>query len=176
MFIFGHIGLTIGIILLGLFLFKKTELISKIDFRIIAIFAILPDLLDKILGYLIFPEELHSGRLFSHTLVFLILFIIVYFLIIGSQWWVYSIPIITHQLFDQPWIDPRTWLWPMFGWGFRYRDISPWESWFTALISDPFVISTELLGIIALVSIFVVFRLNTKENFMGIIKTGKITK
>jgi hypothetical protein len=64
----------------------------------------------------------------------------------------------------------------MFGWGFRYSDISPWESWFTALISDPFVISTELLGIIALVSIFVVFRLNTKENFMGIIKTGKITK
>jgi len=175
MFIFGHIGLTIGILVIGLILFKKPELISKIDFRIIAVFAILPDILDKTLGYLIFPDQLHSGRLFSHTLVFLIFFMIVYFLIIGSQWWVYSFPIITHQLFDQPWLDPGTWLWPAFGWGFKYSDISPWESWFSALTSNPFIITTELLGIIALITVFVGFKLYTKKRFVNIVKTGKIS-
>jgi len=49
MFIFGHIGLTIGLILLGLMVFKRTDLLNKLDFRVIAIFAVLPDIIDKII-------------------------------------------------------------------------------------------------------------------------------
>ena len=144
MFIFGHIGLTIGLFLILLIIFKKNDYLPEIDFRIIAVFAVLPDIFDKIIGNLIFGESLNNGRLFSHTLIFLAVFIIIFTMIMGSHWWIYSFPIITHQLFDTLWFDPYTWLWPMFGWSFEFKDVEVWEHWLTALLTNPYIIFTEI--------------------------------
>ncbi|WP_455391960.1 metal-dependent hydrolase [[Eubacterium] cellulosolvens] len=176
MFILGHIGLTIGLILLGLVLVKRTVLIKKIDLRIIAVFAVLPDIFDKVLGHLIFRESINNGRLFSHTLVFLVIFVVIFFLVLGANWWVYSFPILTHQLFDHLWTDPETWFWPAFGWGFQYKDINPWENWLSALIHNPYIQLTELLGLIVLLVIFIIYELYKKENLLRVMKTGNIVK
>ncbi len=174
MFILGHIGLTIGLLLLGLIIFKKYELINQIDFRLIALFAILPDIIDKTIGYVIFRGTLNNGRLFSHTLLFLIIFCVIFFLIIGSYWWVYSFPIITHQLFDTLWFSPELWFWPGYGWSFKALDINVWEHWYSALINDPFIISTEIMGFIIIVIIIVHFKIYIRKNFIYGLKTGRL--
>ena len=176
MFILGHIGLTIGLIILGLIIFKKSELIYSLDLRIIAFFAILPDLFDKVFGYLIFGESLSNGRLFSHTLVFLILFSIVFLLIVRIRWWIYAVPIVTHHVFDRLCEDPYTFFWPYFGWSFKSLDVNVWQNWFQALLTDPYIKATEIIGFIILISIFIYFRGYLRANFVKILKTGKMTK
>jgi inner membrane protein len=176
MFILGHIGLTIGLILLGLVLFNRKDLIYQLDFRIIAVFAILPDIIDKITGHVLFAGSLNNGRLFCHTLLFMIIFAMIFFFIVGQKWWVFTFPIITHQLFDQLWIDPQTWLWPYYGWQFESQQIDIWAHWLIALTSDPYIITTEILGIIVILAVFINFKLIRKKNLSLFIRKGKLPR
>ncbi len=174
MFIFGHVGLTICLLLIALLILKKNDDIYKLDFRLIAIFAILPDIIDKSIGHLIFYDTLNNGRLFCHTLIFLVIFCFIFYLIIGTYWWIYSFPIITHQLFDRMWEAPNTWLWPGYGFEFKSFDINVWEHWYSALISNPYIISTEILGVIVLLFLFIYFKLYVRNHFICFIKTGRV--
>jgi hypothetical protein len=174
MFIFGHIGLTIGLFSILVIIFKKVDYLPELDFRIIAVFAVLPDIFDKVIGHLLLSETLNNGRLFSHTLVFLALFIIIFALIVGSHWWIYSLPIITHQLFDTLWFDPHTWLWPMYGWSFEFKDVEIWEHWLTALLHNPYIIITEICGVIVLILVIIRFKLYKKKNFTRLLSTGRL--
>ena len=173
MFIIGHIGLTIAIIIIGLILFKRTDLLQKLDFRVIAVFAILPDILDKTIGHLIFQDSLNNGRLFSHSLVFLILFTLIFYFIVRVHWWAYVFPIATHQIFDLLWWSPKAWYWPAYGWGFDrlHRDV--WAHWLDALINDPYIKITEVAGLLAIVIIFMYFQMYKRENFTNMIRTGR---
>ena len=112
MFLLGHIGLAIILLFVILMITNKTDMIYEIDLRIVAIFAILPDIIDKTVGIIIFSDTINNGRLFSHTLIFIIIFAIIYFMIIDSKAWVYIFPVLMHQLLDQSWQDPATWFWP----------------------------------------------------------------
>jgi len=176
MFVFGHIGLTIGLILVIIALLKKTDLIYKLDFRLIAVFALLPDIIDKVMGHVIFQEELNNGRLFGHTLVFLVIFAIVFIMLVGANWWVYTFPVIVHQLFDHLWNDLPIWLWPYYGWGFESRDIDLWTHWLSALLNNPYIQITELLGISVIIIIFAYFKIYSQKNFSYILRTGRLVE
>jgi membrane-bound metal-dependent hydrolase YbcI (DUF457 family) len=81
--------------------------------------AVLPDLIDKPVGYILLPGIVGYGRVFFHTLpVFAVL------LIIGLLLWRYrkspiilaiAIGILSHQLIDMMWEDPANWLYPFLG-------------------------------------------------------------
>ncbi len=75
MLIFGHIGVTLGVFFgLGIFI---PRLRTTIDSKYLAIGALLPDLIDKPLGRVIFASTFENGRIIGHTLFFsLILFLI----------------------------------------------------------------------------------------------------
>lgn len=176
MFIFGHIGLTIGLVLLLLITVNKTELISTLDFRIIAVFAMLPDIIDKVLGHLFFYGILNNGRLFAHTLVFLIVFSIIFYLVARTYWWLYTLPVLTHLVFDLMWQTPETLLWPTYGWGFERFDMNVWEHWSQALFGDPFVIATEIIGAIIIICVVMYFRLYIRENFVMALRAGRLKK
>lgn len=174
MFIFGHIGLTIGLILLGLMVFKRTDLLNKLDFRVIAIFAVLPDIIDKIIGHVVFHGALNNGRLFSHTLLFLGIFIIVFYIIVRSNWWVFALPIATHQMFDLTWEVPKTLAWPSYGWSFDKYEGNVLEAWYHALFNNPYIIISECLGIIVVIIIFIYFRLYDRGNLLTMLRTGRL--
>ena len=157
MFILGHIGLTIAIIIIGLIIFKRADLLQKLDFRVIAVFAIIPDIIDKIIGHLIFQDSLNNGRLFSHSLVFLFLFSLIFYFIVRVYWWSLVIPIATHQIFDLLWGAPKTWIWPAYGWDFDRLESDIWEKWFEALSNNPYIYTTEILGAAILIIIFIYF-------------------
>lgn len=120
MLLFGHLGVTLGIFFgLGLFI---PRLRTIIDPRYLAIGAILPDLIDKPIGEVIFASTFSSGRIIGHTLLFsLLLFMIALYMyernrdIRGLSLTAGSF---LHLFEDEMWSDPQTFLWPLFGWSF----------------------------------------------------------
>ncbi|MDY9927225.1 metal-dependent hydrolase [Methanosarcina sp.] len=124
MFIFGHIGITLGIFYFLNRLFPEKNI--PVDFKWIAFGALLPDFIDKPLGRIILAETIGSGRIFAHTLLFAILLGILAGYTFYRKGW--TIPLIVagasfcHLLEDQMWNSPRAFLWPLLGWEFP-RDI-----------------------------------------------------
>jgi membrane-bound metal-dependent hydrolase YbcI (DUF457 family) len=81
--------------------------------------AILPDLIDKPLGYLVFGTVLNNGRIWFHSLL---LFALV--LALGIGIWKYRATpiglgvaggILSHQILDLMWLQPVTWFYPALG-------------------------------------------------------------
>jgi hypothetical protein len=81
--------------------------------------AILPDLIDKPVGYILFPTTIGYGRIFAHTL-----FVAILVLALGIVIWKMlhnpvvlglGIGILSHQILDQMWRQPVNWYYPLFG-------------------------------------------------------------
>ncbi len=120
MLLFGHIGITLGVFL-GISYFAP-RLKAIIDLRYLAIGALLPDLIDKPLGMIIFASTISNGRMIAHTLLFsLTLFLIGLCLYDKRK----DIRVVTlasgsffHLMEDHMWISTQTLLWPLLGWYF----------------------------------------------------------
>jgi len=81
--------------------------------------SVLPDLIDKPVGYILFGDTIGNGRIYTHSFLFLILI-----LIAGLLLWKYrshpaglalAAGIFTHQILDLMWLDPVTWYYPLSG-------------------------------------------------------------
>lgn len=125
MFVFGHVGITLGIFYLLSRLLSKNNFWVKVPW--IAFGALLPDFIDKPLGRIILAETIGSGRIFAHTLLFgLLLGLTGYYLyrqgkpelliIAGASF--------CHILEDQIWNTPEVFFWPLLGWRFPKDTIS----------------------------------------------------
>jgi LexA-binding, inner membrane-associated putative hydrolase len=123
--IFGHIGITLGIFLL---ICMFIPLLKKIiDFKYLAIGALLPDLIDKPLGWIIFPSLLLGGRTICHTFVFsfalLYIGLSMYEKISDRRIVSLAAGSFFHLMEDQMWQEPRILFWPLLGWGFPKSSI-----------------------------------------------------
>ncbi|AKB76723.1 hypothetical protein MSHOH_0240 [Methanosarcina horonobensis HB-1 = JCM 15518] len=120
MFIFGHIGITLGIFYFLSRLFPGKNI--PVDIKWIAFGALLPDLIDKPLGRIILAEAVGSGRIFAHTLIFAILLGLAAYYNFYQKGW--KVPLVIagasfcHLLEDQMWNSPRAFFWPLLGWEF----------------------------------------------------------
>jgi membrane-bound metal-dependent hydrolase YbcI (DUF457 family) len=84
-----------------------------------AIGSVLPDVIDKPLGYIVLGDSIGYGRIYFHTLyLFLVL------VLIGVIWWqqrkspvvlALALGVLSHQLLDAMWNEPRNWLYPFLG-------------------------------------------------------------
>jgi hypothetical protein len=81
--------------------------------------AVLPDLIDKPIGYLLFPTTIGFGRIYSHTL-----FIAILVLAAGLAIWkvkkdpglmAVGVGIFSHQVLDVMWLQPQNWYFPFLG-------------------------------------------------------------
>ena len=68
MLLFGHLGVTLGTFF-GLAFFIP-QLWTIIDPAYLVIGSLLPDLIDKPLGTIVFPSAIANGRMITHTLFF----------------------------------------------------------------------------------------------------------
>jgi len=116
MLLFGHIGVTLGIFFgLGIFI---PRLRNIIDPKYLAIGALLPDLIDKPIGMIIFASTFANGRIIGHTLLFsLVLFLIGLHLYEKGDLRIISLTIgsFFHLMEDQMWASPKTLFWPLLG-------------------------------------------------------------
>ena len=120
MLLFGHLGVTLGIFFfICMFI---PPLITIIEPKYLALGALLPDLVDKPLGMIIFASTISTGRMIGHTL--LLSFTLLY---IGLSLYekrgdirIMSLAAGTffHLMEDQMWGDPRTLFWPFLGFSF----------------------------------------------------------
>ncbi|KLU60294.1 hypothetical protein CEB3_c31450 [Peptococcaceae bacterium CEB3] len=69
MFIFGHVGFT-TLAAKGV---EKVTGEKRMDYRLVVVGSILPDLIDKPIGRILFQSRFESGRVYAHTLAFVIL-------------------------------------------------------------------------------------------------------
>ena len=139
-----------------------TTLGTNIDIRLLLIGALLPDIIDKPIAYLFFRETFNTGRIFSHTLLFLVVITLagLYLYRNRTKLWllVLAFGTMTHLILDQMWQTPQTLLWPLFGFTFHTEetfytaDIIDWApNTVDRLAADPALYVPELVGLVILV-------------------------
>src|SRR6059058_2857384 len=141
MFLFAHLGIGLG--LAWLLAWKSP---ARFDYRLVLFGSILPDLIDKPLGYALGLET----RIWSHTFVFLFAILAASFA--PNLWSLRFIGfgVATHLLVDRIWEMPWVVLYPAYGWGFHPASQDA-EHWIATLLHDPLVQAGEIVGVAILV-------------------------
>jgi len=174
MLLFGHIGITLGIFFI--FSYVAPQLKTIIDKRYLAIGALLPDLIDKPLGMIVFASTISNGRMISHTLLFsfTIFLIGLYFYDKRNEIAIVSLASgsFFHLMEDQMWNTPNTLFWPLFGWSFPKDNIADGVAFLLMLFKKSFILNfsqgfvldhtfiPELLGMM----VIIIFTLNWLKN------------
>ncbi len=116
MYFFAHLlaGILLGVLLA--YLIRDSRLIPAC-----ALGSILPDLIDKPVGLLLFPDIFGTGRIFGHALlvVGLVLFIGILVYLRYPRTGILLLALVagifTHQVLDAMWLQPANWYWPALG-------------------------------------------------------------
>ena len=138
------------------FLSRRLNVLADyIDIRLLFIGSLLPDLIDKPVGMLFFRESLSNGRIFCHTLLFLIVISLTGLFIYRkySKSWllVLSFGTFMHLILDAMWTQPKTFLWPALGFTFDKRLLyNWWANIINGLLTNPEVFIPELIGTLIL--------------------------
>jgi inner membrane protein len=190
---FGHLGLTAGAFKLYEAAAAKyaKKPVPEIDYRFVLVGSVLPDLIDKPIGALLFINTYHNSRIYAHTLLFTLIL-----LIIGvcrfkkrkrSSILVLGTASLAHLLLDSMWRYPETLLWPFWNirsalsakaaWlstllGFPYRFDNWLEQNMLSILKNPTPLLFELAGIAILAVLFI--RLIRKKQIPQFFKSGKL--
>lgn len=165
MLLFGHLGVTRGIFyLLG---FMIPRLREFIDFRYLALGSMLPDIIDKPLGKLIFARTLANGRILGHTLLVSLSLALLGFYVYGKKrtpgLLACAAGSFCHLLEDRMWANTATFFWPLFGWSFPIGclDYTGWAYFarmfkrsFEPELSPCFI--SEILGMLIIIFIILI--------------------
>jgi membrane-bound metal-dependent hydrolase YbcI (DUF457 family) len=150
---------------------------NYVDVRLLLVGSLLPDIVDKPLGMFFLRDTFGNGRIFCHTLVFALLITLAGFYIYrrhGKMWLlILAFGTFTHLLLDEMWLEPRTLLWPLYGYIFPRGDPTDWI-WniLYALRTDPGEYIPEIVGAAILVWFVVV--LVRRKTVGAFIKSGKL--
>lgn len=102
-----------------------TWMAHEIDLRLLLVGSLLPDIIDKPLGIYILRGSYGSGRIFAHTVLFLLLTtavaLAVYFRWRRTGMLAIAFGCLTHLVFDQMWRTPQTLFWPLLGASFSHH-------------------------------------------------------
>ena len=151
--------------------------LEKINTRLLLIGSLLPDIIDKPVGTFFFRDSLSNGRIFCHTLLFLLVITLAGFYLYRShrKTWllVLSFGTFTHLICDQMWLIPQTLLWPVYGWTFEKCNLTYWlQNILYALYTNPTVYVPEVAGTVIL--IWFVLVLVHRRKVYAFIKNGQL--
>ena len=118
--------------------------------------AVLSDLIDKPIGNLFFESYFANGRIYAHTLLFLLvaaaLGLVLY--LTKKRTWLLLVAfgVLMHLILDEMWQVPQALFWPLMGAAFpRYDNMEtiPWLlDLLRSLIFDPEIILSEVVGLL----------------------------
>ena len=138
MLLFAHVGLALA----------TARLYSRLDLLFLALGSILPDIIDKPLGLLVFGTP-NMGRTFAHTLLFLLILGAISLRLrdirLASLTW----GVLVHLILDSMWSSPVILLWPLLG-GFPpapYLDTLSYLQILLSGLEKPEILIPELLGL-----------------------------
>ena len=122
-----------------------TRFRRDVDLKLFLFALMLPDIIDKPLGHLLMTS-LNNGRIISHTLLFLTILLLTSVKSERMRW--VALGVATHHLMDLMFLDPTTYLWPLFG-PFPRTEFVP-SDWIAGLLSNGWYLAGEVLGGISL--------------------------
>jgi len=150
---------------------------NRIDIRLLLVGSLLPDIIDKPVGQLFFRETFNNGRIFCHTLLFLILITVAGLLLYRSRGrtWLLAVSFgtFTHLIFDQMWFNYKTLLWPLYGFAFPKVELTGWvQSIWRALLTNLETYVPEIVG--GVVLILLVWVLVRDRRVFSFIRSGRV--
>lgn len=147
------------------------------DYRILMVASLLPDLVDKPLAKLMSSSYDLEGRAFGHSLMFLACI----GLIMGFLWlfkwragfWPFVLGTLMHVVLDVMWLHPGIFYWPSAGWVFP-KPVG--EAWQGMMQFGNYQIKTldflDNLGVLLLLSIFM--RVAMSGRIREFLRRGKL--
>jgi len=105
----AHIGYTTGAVGMS----QKFALRRPLDYRLVVLMAILPDVVDRALYVFVIPGA-GGGRLFAHTLLFNLVLLAV-LVAIRRDLWIYGVLPLVHLLLDLQGLSADQLFWPFLG-------------------------------------------------------------
>ena len=149
----------------------------RIDYRFILLGAIAPDLIDGLLGLILFEGP--SGRWIAHSLMMPVAVAVVIIVLFKGErrLSVFGLAVgwLTHLVGDGMWQAPRTFLWPLFGTDFASRPAEPYS---IALLTDPlahlWMWAGELVGLALLAWFWVAFDLSDSARRRTFLHDGQL--
>ncbi|MFQ5872920.1 MAG: metal-dependent hydrolase [Dehalococcoidia bacterium] len=188
MYVLSHTGITLGIAWAGArFLGWEKGALShasasgyaSIDYRLVLVGALLPDLIDKPLGMWALADLLSNGRVFAHTLLFNLVLVVIGVMLLlwkgKTGWLTLGLSSGGHLVLDQMWQSPVTLLWPVYGYVFPRHDLGgyPWK-FAESLVTSPQVYLWEVLG--AVILLLFTVHLVRQGALWSFLREGKVEK
>ncbi len=154
-----------------------TSLATRFDIRLLLIGSLFPDIIDKPVGIYFFRDTFSNGRIFCHTLLFVILIALAGLYLYQSRrklWLlVFSFGVFSHLVLDQMWLNPRTLFWPLYGFSFEPEDLTDWVLHILrAPVSNPALLVSELIG--GAILLWFIALLVRNRTVWAFIKQGKV--
>ncbi len=152
----------------------------RMDLRFVVLGAILPDLIDKPLGTILFAQSFRSSRIYGHTLVFALVILTLVMLITARgtaarrSWLGVAIGVLIHLIVDGVWLDPVTFWWPLFGWQFPPGTDDYWARLMADLLSSPLLWIQEAVGVAYLVYLWRKAGLGREGRWRDFLRTGRL--
>lgn len=175
MILFGHIGFTLAFVFLVFLILKE-----DVDYRYVIAGSMLPDMIDKPIGHYLFKEIFSNGRIFGHTLLFILALLGLAYIL--NQKYNYSgfifltLGAVMHQVEDQMWLYTSTTLWPVFGIEFPRITIDDYGSYILErLFTVPEVYVPELIGLVLMIAFVVYYRLYTPSALKSFILDNEMS-
>lgn len=164
MFLLGHLGIGLGLAWL-----LSWNSPGRVDYRLVLLGAILPDLIDKPLGILLGLET----RLWAHTFLFLFAVLVPSFLSPMRALRFVGFGVATHLLLDGIWRQPRVVWYPAYGWTFPPAAFNV-GGWFETLFHDPYVQAGEIVGFAFLVAFAWAHGIRSRRSLWGFVRHGTL--
>lgn len=151
--ILWHLGATVAI---ARYVFRDPNM----DLRFVMFGAVLPDLVDKPIGSVVFNQQLQTGRVYAHALLFpaLVLTAVMLFTRRGSTirkgWLGVPIGSLLHLFLDGQWAQPDGFWWPFLGGTFPPENHSQLWALIGDRLTDPLILLGEAVGLAYLVYLY----------------------
>jgi len=148
-----------------------------LDYRLLLVGSMLPDIIDKPLGIWLLRETLGSGRVFGHTLLFAAVLAGVGLYLYGTRRHLgvlcLALGTLVHLILDQMWLNPRTILWPLYGLSFDGGIVEGWlPRILTLIVTDPRVYLTEIIGALLLAAFF--WNIIRHDKLTSFLRSGRV--
>jgi len=142
MLLFAHVGLALA----------SARFFSSVSLAFLAVGSMLPDIIDKPLGLIVFGSP-SMGRTVAHTLLFLVLLAALSFYSRDVRLFSLTWGVFIHLTLDSMWNSPKILLWPLLG-PFPSAPILDTMSYLQLLLSglrDPGIMIPEMAGLAYLI-------------------------
>ncbi len=158
---------------------KRIPAFKNADYRLVALAALGPDLIDKPLAAIYFYRRYKSAVLFAHTLI-VHLAVLAIAILKKPGGWPYLLAFNGHALLDRLWFFHYTWYWPFKGWQFQtWRKAGSEQkdmklAYWYAFTRRPELWGWELGGIIAGLWFVLHHRLYIPNRVKHLLLTGRV--